>query len=80
MRITQLFQMLKTTAMSRKATANVKTGYNILIGGVFHYRHEPRWKDANRKTRALQRKGINAMFVRADGRKVRRELNQAQAN
>lgn len=80
MRITELFKKLKTTATPRKATANVKTGYNILINGVFHYRHEERWKAANARVKKLRGNGIDAMFVRADGRKIRRELNQARAN
>ena len=80
MRITEIFRKLKTTAMSRRATAEVKTGYNIIVNGVFHYRHEAKWKDANARVKKLRSNGIDAMFVRADGRKIRRELNQAKAN
>lgn len=79
MRITELFRKLKTTATFRRSTVEVKTGYNILINGVFHYRHEQRWKAANARVKKLRSSGVDAMFVRADGRKIRRELNQARA-
>lgn len=62
MRIGKIFELLKHTMHRRVEKVYETTGYNIIINDTFFYRHEPTWKKANQKTRALQRKGIRAEF------------------
>lgn len=64
MRITKIFDMLRHTMMRRVQAVHETTGYNIVIDGSYFYRWEKRWKEANKRTRALRRKGIRATFHR----------------
>lgn len=64
MRIGKIFKLLRSTMQRRVDAVYKTTGYNIIINSAYFYRHEARWKAANKITRRLQRKGIRAEMRR----------------
>ena len=62
MRIGKLFKLLKSTTMRRVDAVYKTNGYNIVVDGRIFYRWEQNWHKANKITRQLRRRRINAEF------------------